>query len=119
MIELKLNGVSLELTNDTYKEAYSNIDNTQLSEGGSTLRSVTRLGILTLSVAYQCDGAEKAKLDNFNKAPMLTATLFDEGSMMPKTWPCYMEGYNASLKFENNNERFYKVSFNLKDLSTN
>lgn len=119
MIELKLNGTSLDLTKDSYKESYSNVDSTQLSEGGNTLRSVTRLGILSLSVSYVCNGIEKAKLDAFAKAPMLTATLFDESVQALKSWPCYMEGYSATLKFENNTDRYYKVSFNLKDLSIN
>lgn len=117
MIELKLNGVSLELTKDSYKESYSNVDSTQLSEGGTTLRSVTRLGILSLAVSYTCNNTEKAKLDGFSKAPMLTASLLDESTQALKTWPCYMEGYSATLKFESETERFYKVSFTLKDLS--
>lgn len=117
MIELKLNETTLELTMGTYKESFKNIDKTQTSEGGTTLRSVTRTGIRTLDVAYTCDGTEKAKLDALARAESLTATLYSEEYHDTQTWECYMEGYSSSLKVESSEDRFYKVSFKLLDLT--
>lgn len=117
MISLELNGVSLALTKDEYREGYSNVDKRQMSEGGTTLRSVTRLGILTLAVSYKCDGLEKARLENFSKMEMLTATLYDEVAHSYKTWQCYMDDFSAKLLVEDESERFYRVSFKLYDLT--
>lgn len=117
MLELKLNGTALQLTKGTYKESFKNVDRVNTSEGGHTLRAVTRTGIPTLNCSYTCDGLEKARLDNFAESSSLTATIFSERLQATTTWLCYMDGYSADLIIENGNERFYKVSFNLNDLS--
>lgn len=117
-IILKLNNIALELTNDSYKESFSSVDNVNTSEAGTTLRDVTRTGIPSLSVAYKCDGMEKAKLDAFNKASSLTATRYDETEQDDIEWECFMSGYSADLIIETSNTRMYAVSFKLEDLET-
>lgn len=117
MIQLKLNNTTLALTQGSFKEAKKNVDRVNTSEGGHTLRAVTRTGIPTLNCSYKCDGLEKARLDDFAEASSLTATIFSERLQATTTWLCYMDGYSADLIIENGNERFYKVSFTLNDLS--
>lgn len=117
-IVLKLNNIALELTNDSYNESFSSVDNVNTSEAGTTLRDVTRTGIPSLSVAYECDGMEKAKLDAFSKASSLTATRYDETSQDNIEWDCFMSNYSANLIVETDDTRFYSVSFKLEDLET-
>lgn len=117
MIELSFNGQKIELAQGSYKESFSNVDKLQQSEGGTTLRSVTRTGIRTLSVSYKCNGTEKAKLEAFSKAQSLNASLFSETTSGYITWKCFMTGFYADLIVESNNDRFYKVGFKLNDLS--
>lgn len=117
MLELRLNGTALQLTKGTYKESYNNVDKVNTSEGGNTLRAVTRTGILTLNCSYTCDGAEKVLLDIFAKAVSLNASIFSEESGTLTEWLCYMTGYSADLIVENGSTRFYKVTFTLNDLT--
>lgn len=117
-IVLKINSTVLELTSDKYSEKFSAVDSINTSEAGTTLRSVVRTGIPTLSVSYKCDATEKAKLDTFNKASSLTVKRWSEEASAEITWRAYMDGYSADLIIETSNTRFYKVSFTLKDLET-
>ncbi len=118
MIELKLNNVSLDLTNDKYTESYKNVDSLNVSEAGTNLRAVIRTAIPTLSVSYKCDAAEKKKLDGFAAASSLTASKWDESSEAVVSWDCFMDSYSADLIVETPTTRFYKVSFKLNDLET-
>ena len=115
MITLILNGIELELTNDSYKESFDNVDKLSTSEAGTTLRSVTRTGIRSLSVSYECIEDEKIKLDALSKRSSLIAQIYDETEEELIDWCCYMSGYSANLELDGNN-RFYKVSFKLNDL---
>lgn len=117
-IILKLNGTPLSLTADSYKDSYSAVDHVSQSEAGTTLRAVVRTGILSKSITYKCDSTEKALLDGFNKLSSLIATYYDEVAGRNKTWKCFMEGYSAELISEDATKRYYKVSFKLRDLST-
>lgn len=117
-IILKLNGTALSLTDDSFKESYSAVDNVNTSEAGTTLRAVVRTGIPGRSISYKCDETEKALLDGFNKLSSLTVTLYDEVAQRNKNWKCFMEGYSASLIVDAGTKRYYKVSFKLRDLST-
>ena len=117
MITLILDGIELELTNDSYKESFKNVDSLSTSEAGTTLRSVTRTGIRGLNVSYECIESEKVKLDALSKQSSLCAQIFDETEEDIIDWRCFMSGYSADLEVDGNN-RFYKVSFNLNDLES-
>ena len=116
VISLKLDNITLDLTNDKYTESFKNVDSLKTSEAGTTLRAVIRTGIPSLSVAYKCDGTEKGKLDTLAKASKLKAKRWDEGTSAVITWDCFMTNYSANLIVETGTERFYKVSFKLEDL---
>lgn len=116
VISLKLDNITLDLTNDKYSESFKNVDSLKTSEAGTTLRAVVRTGIPTLSIGYQCDASEKAKLDTLNRASKLTCKRWDEESGAIVTWHCFMSNYSADLILETAITRFYKVSFKLEDL---
>lgn len=118
MITLILNGITLNLTKDTFKKKLSGVAKNQTSEGGTTLRSVTRLGIPTYSIRYKCDGLEESRLEALAKEQMLTATLFDETTRGNIRWQCYMDEFNSELIVEDDETRYYKVSFTLNDLES-
>lgn len=118
VITLKINNHTLELTDDKYTESFSAVDSLSTSEAGTTLRAVTRTGIPSLSVAYKCDGAEKAKLDAFNRASSISCKRWNEETAQEITWTCFMSNYSADLLVETPTDRFYKVSFKLNDLET-
>lgn len=115
-IVLKLNNTALDLTADKYEESTEHVDTLTKSEAGTNLRAVVRTGINNLAVSYQCDAAEKAKLDAFNKASKLTAKKWSEEAGAEVSWACFMKNYKAPLIVETPTTRWYKVSFNLIDL---
>ena len=115
-IELKLNNTTLALTDDKYSESYKAVDSLNTSEAGTTLRAVTRTGILTLSVSYKCNAAEKKLLDGFNRASSLICKKWDERTEAVVEWVCFMSNYQTDLIMEQGTDRFYKVSFKLNDL---
>lgn len=117
-IYLSLDGTELKLTSDSFKESFAAVDSLNTSEAGTTLRSVVRTGIPSLSVSYKCDDAEKKFLDAEVKKPYITAEKWDETASARKEWRCFMSNYSADLISENSSNRFYKVSFKLNDLST-
>lgn len=106
----------LQLTNDSYKEPLSNIDHWSISEAGTNLRAVTRTGIPTLSVSYECDETDLKLLIWASKQSKLEVKKWSEESQSEVTWNCAMTDLSPSLKVETPNNRFYKVSFKLKDL---
>lgn len=115
-IELTLNSTTLALTKDKYEESYSHVDKWSVSEAGTNIRAVTRLGIPTLSVAYTCDATEYASLMTLNKGSALIASKWDEETGTTSSWTCCMTDLKASLLMETPTTRWYKVSFKLKDL---
>lgn len=117
VIQLTLNGHTLELTSDKYTESFNAVDTINTSEAGTTLRAVVRAGVPSLSVAYKCIDSEKAALDYLNKQSSLTATRWSEDdSGADIQWTCYMSNYSADLISEDSSHRYYKVSFKLNDL---
>lgn len=117
-IKLALNNTYLELGDDKYSECFGAVENVNKSEAGTTLRAVERTGIPSLSVAYKCDGTEKAKLDAFNRASSLSCKRWSEEDSAEISWSCYMSNYSADLISEDGTARFYKVSFKLNDLES-
>lgn len=115
-IVLKINDVALELTNDDYKEDFSNVDSVNVSEAGTNLRAVIRTGILGMSISYKCDAAEKARLDAYSKLSSVVVKKWDEETGSEIAWNCFITNYSTSLIMETPTTRFYKVSFKLKDL---
>lgn len=116
VIELKINDVALNLTDDQFNVKFKSVDNKVTSEAGTTLRSVTRTGVRSMSISYQCIETDKILLESYSKASSLTAKYYDETTSTVKTWRCYMDGYSENLVSEDNAHRNYKVSFNLLDL---
>lgn len=115
-IRLYLEGIELELTNDTYSESLSNVDFRKTSEAGTTLRSVTRTGIPNLSIAYKCIDTELVKLKALSKRSSLIAKVYDEATDTLKDWKCYMDSFQSDLLVEDEHHRNYSVSFKLNDL---
>lgn len=118
VIDLKINDVSLKLTNDSYKTTFSSVDNKATTEAGTTLRAVTRTGIKKMSISYKCDQVEKILLESYQALSYLTCKYYDETTSSMKSWRCYMDGYSEDLITESvgDKTRFYKVSFTLNDL---
>lgn len=116
LINLKINNVSLELTDDQYNVTFKAVDNKVTSEAGTTLRSVTRTGIRTMSISYTCIETDKILLEGYSKASSLTAKFYDETTSTDIEWRCFMEGYSENLVVEGTSHRYYKVSFKLCDL---
>lgn len=115
-IILKINGTALNLTNDSFKESFSSVDNINTSEAGTTLRSVTRTGIPSRSFSFKCTETDKILLDGYSKLSRVTATLFNEAAGTNKTWECFISNYSSDLIIEDGSHRYYKVSFKLNDL---
>ena len=118
VIELKLNNTTLALTDDKYKESYKSVDSLNTSEAGTTLRAVTRTGILTMDISYKCTAAEKKLLDGWNKASSLICKRYDEVTSAVVEWVCFMSNYSADLIMDDGTTRYYKVSFKLNDLES-
>lgn len=117
VIQLTLNGHTLELTDDKYTESFRAVDTINTSEAGTTLRAVVRAGVPTLSVSYKCIDSERAVLDYLNRQSSLTASRWsEEDSGLDLQWTCYMSDYSADLISEDSSHRYYKVSFKLNDL---
>ena len=116
VITLSVNNTTLTLTRDKYEWNYSHVDKWSVSEAGTNLRAVTRLGIPTLNVSYECIDSEVKTLIGFDKAGSLSVKYWDEVAGAEKTWACCMTDFKVSLQMENGTNRFYKVSFKLKDL---
>ena len=117
-IFLSLDGRELNLTNDSFKENLSAVDNINTSEAGTTLRAVVRTGIPSLSISYKCDASEKKYLDTEARKSSIVARRWSEYSEAKRSWRCFMSNYSADLIVETPTTRFYKVSFKLNDLST-
>lgn len=116
VINLKINNVALDLTDDQFDVSFKSIDNRNTSEAGTTLRSVTRTGIRSMSISYQCIETDKILLEAYSKKSSLTAKFYDETTSTNIEWRCFMDGYSENLVSEDNAHRNYKVSFNLLDL---
>lgn len=117
MFTVTLNGLTLALTKDSFKKSLSEVASNKTSEGGTTLRAITRLGIPTYQITYKCDGLEKSRLEALERSPLITAQIYDESINGTRLWNCYMSGFSASLIVENDTT-YYKVSFTLNDLET-
>ena len=115
-IALKLDGTTLNLTNDQYSESFSSVDSRSISEAGTTLRAVTRTGIRKMSISYECTETDKIALEALAKLSSVTATLYDETTSANVTWTCFVDGFKADLQIEDGSHRYYKVSFTLNDL---
>ena len=55
-------------------------------------------------------------LDAFDKASRLICKRWDESTASMIDWPCCMMNYSPDLIIEDDNTRWYKVSFKLNDL---
>lgn len=115
-IKLIINDVELELTNDGYSKSLSSVDSRNTSEAGTTLRAVTRTGIPSLDISYKCIETEEVKLETYSKQSSLLAQLLDESTGELISWRCFMDGFKSDLVVEDNNHRYYNVSFKLNDL---
>lgn len=115
-IKLIINEVELELTNDSYSESYSSVDSRKTSEAGTTLRSVVKTDIRSLSISYKCIESDQIKLHEYSKLSSLTAQIYDETSQSMIPWRCFMDSFKSDLIVEDNTHRYYSVSFKLNDL---
>lgn len=115
-IRLWLNNVELDLTDDDYSFSYKNVDSLKTSEAGTNLRDITRTGIPSMKISYECIESEKVKLLAYSKLSSLTAKYWDETTQAYKTWDCFMTGYSEKLIVEGTTHRYYKVGFTLEDL---
>lgn len=118
MITLLIDGEELELTRDAYKESLKSVEETHVTEAGTTIRSITRSGIYGLSVSYTGTETEKKILDGAVNRDYVTVSVFDEIMGTETTHRMYVDpsSYSASLVVEDDSHRYYKLSFTLKDL---
>ena len=118
MIILKINGAELPLTKGSYKESLSSVEETHITEAGTTIRTITRTGIYGLSAA--CKGTEEDKkiFDGAVRQDYLNVTVWDETESQQVTHRMYIDpsSYSTSLIAEDDNHRYYEISFTLKDL---
>ncbi len=119
MIVLKLDGVELELTNDSYKETMGSVEDTHITEAGTTIRTITRVGIYGLDVSYRGIEEDKRILDTAVRQDYLSVTVWDETEEQQITHRMYIDpsSYSASLIMEDDDHRYYELSFSLKDLT--
>lgn len=115
-IVLKIDNVTLNLTDDKYTEDFANVDSLNKSEAGTNLRAVTRTGIPSMSISYTCDETELAFLEQKAKASSITVKKWSEENDATVTWNCFISGFKKDLIVETDDNRFYKVSFKLNDL---
>ena len=118
MITLKLDGSTLELTKDNYKEALRSVEETHTTEAGTTIRMITRLGIYELDVSITGTEAQKKQLDSAVLQESLTVTVWDESAEGQVDHQMYIDpsSYSSTLIVEDGTHRYYKLSFTLKDL---
>ena len=118
MITLLINGTTLDLTKDSYKETMGSVEETHITEAGTTIRTITRIGIYGLDVTYRGTEYEKKLLDSAVRQDYLEVTVWDETEGSQVTHRMYIDpsSYGASLIVENDAHRFYEFSFSLKDL---
>lgn len=118
MIILKINGTELALTNDSYKEKLDSVEDTHVTEAGTTIRTITRIGIYGLSVTYKGTEAEKILLDSAVQQDYLTVKVFDEtlGAQTEHRMYINPSSYKSSLLMEDDDHRYYELSFTLEDL---
>lgn len=118
MIGLFLNNVGLAITRDSYKETLTSVEDTHTTEAGTTIRNITRTGIYGLDVTMKGTEAEKARLDQLVQSDYVMVTVWDEVSTDLVTRRMYIvpSSYSSSLIIEDDNHRYYSLSFSLKDL---
>ena len=118
MIILKLNNTELALTNDSYKETLSSVEDTHIKEAGTTIRTITRTGIYGLSVTYKGTETEKIILDGAVQQDYLTVKVWDEMTGAQTEHRMYINpsSYKSSLIMEDDDHRYYELSFTLEDL---
>ena len=118
MITLQFGETELSLTKDSYKETLGSVEETHTTEAGTTIRTITRIGIYGLSVTYKGTEEEKITLDSAVQQDYLTVRVFDELTQSLVSHRMYIEpsSYSASLIVEAEDHRYYELSFTLKDL---
>lgn len=118
MITLHLDNQELALTKDSYKETLGSVEHTNTTEAGTTIRTITRIGIYGLDVSYTGTEEEKIILDAAVQQDYLTVTVWDEIAGEEATHRMYIppSSYSASLVVEDDDHRYYQLSFALEDL---
>lgn len=118
MITLKFGETELSLTNDSYKETLKSVENTYVTEAGTKIRNIVRSGIYGLSISYKGTETEKVILDSAVKQDYLNVIVWDETEAAPMTHRMYIDpaSYGSSLIVEDDNHRYYELTFTLEDL---
>ena len=112
---LILNDTEIPLTRGSYAENREYVDNRNVTEAGSTVREIIRTGIVSLSVTLTCDSVTKQMLDYYADQSTLNVSYWSEKSGSLQVITGFLDGYRADLKIDTS-ERFYEVSFNVKEL---
>ena len=118
MITLTINGVELSLTKDGYKETLSSVEETHVTEAGTTIRTITRMGVYGLDVTIRGTEEEKKFLDSAVQQDYLTVVVWDETANEETEHRMYIDpsSYSSALIVEYDDHRYYELSFSLEDL---
>lgn len=118
MITLYIDNVELALTKESYKETLNSVEDTHTTEAGTTIRTITRLGIYGLDVSYTGTEEEKVLLDAAVQRDYLIVKVWDETAEEQIEHRMFINpsSYSASLVVEDDIHRYYNFSFSLEDL---
>lgn len=118
MIALYINNTELSLTKDSYKETLGSVEDTHTTEAGTTIRTITRIGIYGLSISYRGTEAEKLLIDAAVQLDYLIVRVWDELAADQVEHRMFIppSSYSASLIVEDDDHRYYELSFTLEDL---
>lgn len=118
MITLFLNNTELSISNDSYKESLGSIEEIHVTEAGTKIRTISKIGIYGLSVSYRGTEEEKILLDSAVQQDSLSVSVWDETSHALVTHQMYIDpaSYSSSLIVEDDDHRYYELSFTLEDL---
>lgn len=101
-----------------YNLSLSDAEEVEETEAGTKLRLLTRTGIPTISVKFDCDKQMLQAMRGYRKQPYVHVKYFDpdvSGDELAEDL-MYVTGYKESMLADTNDGGIWSVSFSLEDL---
>lgn len=104
-----------------YSISFDDDEDLQKTEAGTQIRNITREGVPSISVAFQCNESMLAEMHNLKKQLSLTVKYYDSTSTATdklETDVMFITSYKEEMLADTDDRGIWGVTFDLEDLGS-
>ncbi len=115
---LSVNDVVLPVKRDDYTVTYKDVisDDGGTTEAGTTIRSVIREGVPSISVSFTVSEPVLITLRELKRKSSVSVVFYDAG-VFSDAWDMYIDNFQFSLLADDGHNAVYSVSMTLEDIA--